>query len=60
VIRVADEVLVDLMCSAGGIDYEEAARDVAIRQVDGVPVQLGRECSHGIAFKLCPGGTSRE
>ena len=25
VIRVADEILVDLMCSAGGIDYAEAA-----------------------------------
>ena len=38
VIRVADEVLVDLMCSAGGIDYEEAARDVVVRRVDGVPI----------------------
>jgi hypothetical protein len=38
VIRVADEVLVDLMCSAGGINYEEAAGDVAVHQVDGVPI----------------------
>ena len=38
VIRVADEVLVDLMSSAGGIEYEEAARDVAMHQVDGVPI----------------------
>jgi len=38
VIRVADEVLVDLMSSAGGIEYEEAARDVAVHQVDGVPI----------------------
>ena len=37
-IRVADEVLVDLMSSAGGIEYEEAARDVAMHQVDGVPI----------------------
>ena len=38
VIRVADEILVDLMVSAGGIDYEEAARDVVVREVDGVPI----------------------
>jgi len=38
VIRVADEVLVDLMCSAGGIGYEEAARDAVVHQVDGVPI----------------------
>jgi hypothetical protein len=37
VIRVADEILVDLMRSAGGIDYAEAARDVVVREVDGVP-----------------------
>jgi hypothetical protein len=38
VIRVADEIVVDLMCSAGGIDYAEAAKDVAVREVDGVPI----------------------
>jgi hypothetical protein len=38
VIRVADEILVDLMCPAGGIDYAEAARDVVVREVDGVPI----------------------
>ena len=38
VIRVADEILVDLMGSAGGIDYAEAARDVVVREVDGVPI----------------------
>lgn len=38
VIRVADEVVVDLMGSAGGIDYEEAARDIVVHQVDGVPI----------------------
>ncbi|MCO5052646.1 MAG: nucleotidyltransferase [Verrucomicrobiae bacterium] len=38
VIRVADEILVDLMRSAGGIDYAEAAKDVVIREVDGVPI----------------------
>ncbi len=38
VIRVADEILVDLMRSAGGIDYAEAAKDIVVREVDGVPI----------------------
>lgn len=38
VIRVADEILVDLMRSAGGIEYEEAARDVVVHEIQGVPV----------------------
>ncbi len=38
VIRVADEILVDLMRSAGGIEYEEAARDVVVRELKGVPI----------------------
>ena len=38
VIRVADEFVVDLMKSAGGIDYAEAAMDVVVRDVDGVPI----------------------
>lgn len=38
VVRVADEVLVDLMRSAAGIDYEEAARDTVIAEVQGVPI----------------------
>lgn len=38
VIRVADEFVVDLMKSAGGIDYAEAAKDVVVREVQGVPI----------------------
>jgi hypothetical protein len=38
VIRVADEIVVDLMRSAGGIEYAEAAKDVVVREVDGVPI----------------------
>ena len=38
VIRVGDEILVDLMVSAGGIYYDEAAKDVVVREVDGVPI----------------------
>jgi hypothetical protein len=38
VCRVADEVLVDLMGSASGIDYAEASREVVVRDVEGVPI----------------------
>lgn len=38
VIRVADEIVVDLMRSAGGIEYDEAAKDVVVREVQGVPI----------------------
>lgn len=38
VIRVADEILVDLMRVAGGIDYDEAAKDLVVHEVDGVAI----------------------
>lgn len=38
VIRVADEILVDLMRSAGGIEYAEASQQVDVREVEGVPI----------------------
>jgi len=38
VVRVADEIVVDLMKSASGIDYAEASKDVVIRTVQGVPI----------------------
>jgi hypothetical protein len=38
VIRIGDEIMVDLLRSAGGIDYAEAAKDVVVREVDGVPI----------------------
>ena len=38
VVRVGDEVMVDLMRSAAGITYEEAARDILVREVRGVPI----------------------
>jgi hypothetical protein len=38
VIRVADEIIVDLMRSAGGIEYEEAAQEVVVREIQGVPI----------------------
>ena len=38
VVRVADEIVVDLMQSASGIDYAEAVKDVVIRLVQDVPI----------------------
>ncbi len=38
VVRVADEIVVDLMKSASGIEYAEAAKDIVIREVQGVPI----------------------
>lgn len=38
VVRVADEIIVDLMKSACGIEYAEAAKEVVIREVEGVPI----------------------
>jgi hypothetical protein len=38
VIRVADEIVVDLMRSEGGIDYAEASKDIVMRELDGVPI----------------------
>lgn len=38
VVRVADEILVDLMASASGIRYEEAAQSVNVIQADGVSI----------------------
>ena len=37
-IRVADEILVDLMRTAGGIAYAEAALEVVTKEVGGVPI----------------------
>ena len=44
VIRVGDEILVNLMVSAGGIDYTEAAKHVVVREVDGVPIPFASPC----------------
>ncbi len=38
VIRVGDEILVDLLRSAGGIDYAEAAKDVVVHEIASVPI----------------------
>ncbi len=38
VVRVADEILVDLMKSGCGIDYAEAKHDAVVKHFDGVPI----------------------
>lgn len=38
VVRVCDEIIVDLMASACGITYAEASQDVVVRDVGGVPI----------------------
>jgi hypothetical protein len=38
VVRVADQVLVDLMAKASGISYEEAKGHVHVRELDGVKI----------------------
>jgi hypothetical protein len=36
--REPDEIVVDLMCSASGIGYADAAIDAVIHEVDGVAI----------------------
>lgn len=38
VVRVGDEIMVDLMKSAFGIEYAEAIKEVVTREVQGVPI----------------------
>ena len=38
VVRISDEVLVDLMATASGISYEEAKGHVHVRELDGVEI----------------------
>lgn len=38
VVRVSDEIVVDLMTVACGIDYEAARPSVEIAEIDGVPI----------------------
>jgi hypothetical protein len=40
VVRVVDEVIVDLMGRAGGLDYAAVSADAETRYVDGVPVRI--------------------
>ena len=39
-VRVADEVIVDLLARACGVDYEDAARDKELIEIDGVEIPI--------------------
>jgi len=39
-VRVADEVVVDLMALACGIDYETASKDATSITIDGVAIRV--------------------
>lgn len=43
VVRIADEIVVDLMKSASGIDYAEASKEIVIREVSGVQIPFASE-----------------
>ncbi len=43
VVRVADEIVVDLMKSACGIDYEQAAEHIERRAIEGVVIPIADE-----------------
>jgi len=45
VIRVGDEVTVDLMAAAGGVRYEDAAHDVEMVTIDGVLIPIASPAS---------------
>ena len=49
VVRVGDEVMVDLMKSAAGIEYAEAIRDIDVREVEGVPIPFA---SPGLLWRM--------
>ena len=38
VVRVADEILVDLMKSACGVDYAEAVKDAVVHEINGIRI----------------------
>ena len=38
VVRIGDEIVVDLMASASGIDYAQACKDIITREIDGVTI----------------------
>jgi hypothetical protein len=48
VVRVADEIVVDLMGSACGIGYREASKDIIHREIDGVRIPFA---SHRLLWK---------
>jgi hypothetical protein len=40
VVRIADEILIDLMSQAGGVTYDEAIADAETAEIDGVEIPV--------------------
>jgi hypothetical protein len=40
VVRIVDEIVVDLMQSACGIDYAELSKDIVVHEFQGVPIRF--------------------
>ena len=38
VVRIADEIVVDLMLSACGVTYDDAVNDIELKVIEGVPI----------------------
>ncbi len=38
VVRVADEIVVDLMLKACGVNFEDAEKEIEIKEIEGVPI----------------------
>lgn len=57
VVRVADEIEVDLMATACGIDYSEASKSVIIHELDGRVHSL---CQPGTVLTAEKPNASRE
>lgn len=49
VVRVADEIVIDLMKSACGIEYDEASREVKMHLINGVNIPFA---SPALLFKM--------
>jgi hypothetical protein len=49
VVRVIDDIVVDLMLSACGLTYEDAKEEVEILEIEGVPIPFA---SAGLLLKL--------
>lgn len=43
VVRIADEIVVDLMAKACGIDYNEASTDIEIKEINGVKIPIANK-----------------
>lgn len=43
VVRIADEFVVDLMAKACGIDYENAAKEIEFKEVEGVKIPIPKK-----------------